>query len=64
MLAAAAAGWTAATGAALAAEYGRLGAPAWVWGATLAAAAGVLAGGAVLGVWFRRRRARNRRGDG
>lgn len=62
MLAATAAGWAAATDAALAAEYGRLGAPAWVWGAALALTVGVLAAGAVLGVWFRRRCARNRRG--
>ena len=62
MLAVAAAGWLAATDVALAADYGRLGAPVWAWGAAAAITVGVLAAGAVIGIRFRRRRARNERG--
>ena len=58
MLAVAAAAWLAATDVALAAGYGRLGAPVWAWGVAVAIAVGVLAAGAVIGVGFRRRRKR------
>ena len=60
MLAAAAAvAWALWTAPALAeggAEYGRLGAPEWVWIASAGITAGAMAVGGAIGWWFHRKR--------
>lgn len=58
-IAAGAVAWALRAGPALAeggGEYGRLGAPAWVWIASAGITAGALALGAALGWWFHRKR--------
>ena len=48
--------WTTPALAAGGAEYGRLGAPEWVWIASAGITAGAVAVGGAIGWWFHRKR--------
>lgn len=57
VVAAAIVAWALWTAPALAAEeYGRLGAPEWVWIASAGITAGAMAVGGAIGWWFHRKR--------